>query len=371
MKKSLFIIAAAALIISCASNDIKNDIAPTPIGFTKVYIENGTKAFQTGAYTTANFETEGNTFAVYGFKTTATQTNARVFNNKIVTYTSGLTVSENGYQGTTDWAYSPLVYWDKTATAYNFYAYAPDDSKFTGTAAFTTANDPTSFSISGFKQANTQSLMIDLMTDLTSKGGTNSVTSNIGTNDVAFTFGHILSNINVEMAVSQALKDDSNNNPVTVVSVSLESIKMDGSYAYNTTAHAWTLAENSTTAKFEGTKTGTSPDLYVFASNALKAVNPSAENGGFTAVPAMTNLLFVPQAVDAAYAIKVQYKIASEVFDKTILLSEFKNSNASLATWAPGYKYTYRLVIGPTPILFDVSSVSDWADGGIYTYTIE
>lgn len=374
MKKSLFIIAATALVISCSNNDVKNDIAPTPIGFTKVYIENGTKAFTTGAYTTANFETEGNTFAVYGFKTTSSQTNARVFNNVTVTYTSGLTTSTNGYEAATDWAYSPLVYWDKTATAYNFYAYAPDDSKFTGTAAFTTDNDPTTFSISGFQQATTQSSMIDLMTDMTSKGGTNAVTSNIGTNDVAFTFGHILSNINVEMAVSSALKADNTSNPVTVVSISLGAIKMNGSYAYATSDYAWTLATgaNQATASFAGTLSGTSPNQYVFASDALNAVSNDAQNNyGFTAVPAMTDLLFVPQAVDANYAITIQYKIASQTYDKTILLSEFKNNNASLATWAPGNKYTYRLVIGPTPILFDVAGVSGWADGGVYAYTIE
>ena len=375
MKKSLFIIAATALVISCANNDVKNDIAPTPIGFTKVYIENGTKAFQTGAYTAANFETEGNTFAVYGFKTTATQTNARVFNNKVVTYTSGLTTSTNGYESTTDWAYSPLVYWDKTATEYHFYAYAPDDSKFTGSVAFTTDNVPSSFSISGFEQTHAQSTMIDLMTDMTSKGGTNKVTGNsIGTNDVAFTFGHILSNINLEMALSAALKADYAANPVTVLSVSLGAIKMNGSYAYATNAYAWTLATgaNQATATFAGTLSGTSPNQYVFDSNALKAVsNDAQDNYGFTAVPAMTDLLFVPQAVDADYAITVQYKIGSELFDKTIALSEFKNNNASLATWAPGYKYTYRIVIGPTPILFDITDVSEWGDGGVYTYTIE
>lgn len=365
MKKTLLFIAAAIIITSCAKNDVLNETKEMPIGFTKVYIENGTKAFTTGAYTTDNFETEGNTFAVFGFKTTATQTNARVFNEKIVTYQSGLTTSTNGYESTTDWAYSPLVYWDKTASEYNFYAYAPDDSKFTGEATFTTDNNPESFSITGFKQATTQPAMIDLMTDLTSKGGTNKVKENaIGTNDVAFTFGHILSNINVQMAVSPALKADNTNNPVTVVSLTLGAIKMDGSYAYSTSAFVWTLAATPTTATFAGTQTG-SPAV-VFASDALNA-QPT-----FTEVPAMTDLLFVPQTVDAAYAFTLQYKIGNELFDKTILLSEFKNtSNAGLATWAPGYKYTYNIVIGPDPILFDIKSVSGWTDGGTYTYTIQ
>ena len=366
MKKSLFIIAAAALVVGCANNDVKNDIAPTPIGFTKVYIEKGTKAFQTGAYTSANFETEGNTFAVYGFKTTSTQTNARVFDEKVVTFS-------------TDWTYSPLVYWDKTASSYSFYAYAPDDSKFTGTAAFTTDNDPHSFSISGFKQATSQASMIDLMTDMSSKG---SVTGNaIGTNDVEFTFTHILSNINVLMAVSGDLKADATNNPVIVNSVSIGAIKMDGEYGYNS-GYKWSLTNPQVTAATTFTATqAKESNTAVFGSNELKAVSQNTGSTlsndviGTNPVPGLTDLLFVPQAVDASYAITVQYKIANEVFDKTILLSEFKktvdNVDTPLSTWAPGNQYNYVLVIGPTPILFDVASITGWSDGGTYTYTIQ
>lgn len=380
MKKSLFLVATAALVISCANNDIRNEIVESevPIGFTKVYIEKGTKAITTGAYTTANFETLGNTFGVFAFKQTASQTDYSIFgttttdgvttiNDVEVEYKNGL--STDIYEGATDWAYSPLKYWDKTATEYNFFAYAPHQSDFTGTAAITGSKSAGfSFSITGFEQATTQASMIDLMTDMTSqKSVTNSTTKKIGENDVAFTFGHILSNINVEMAVSPALKLDNTANPVTVVSVSLGDIKMDGTYNYSTSASAWTLSEEPNEVAFAGTQTSGN----VFASDALKAVDATADDGGFTAVPAMTDLLFVPQSVDADYAITIQYKIGVEVFDKTIKLSEFKNGDNSLATWASGYKYTYRIVIGPNPILFDIAAVSDWGNGGVFTYIIQ
>lgn len=362
MRKSLFIIAATALVISCASNDIKNDIAPTPIGFTKVYVENGTKAITTGAYTTANFETLGNTFGVFGYKTTPTQSNYLSFNDVEVEFKAGHTVSTNGYDAVNDWEYSPLVYWDKNATSYSFYAYAPHESDFTGTAALA-SNSATAFSITGFQQATTSNAaMIDLMTDLTHHspfGGT------IGTNDVAFTFQHILSNITVRMAVGDALKADYQNNPVTVVSISIGAVKMDGSYAYDTdnTTYKWTLAANPTTHTFSGTQTSSN----VFASNVL-----TSRTDGFTNVPGLENLLFVPQSVDAGYKITLQYKIADEVYDTEILLSSFKNSgNSALATWVPGYKYTYDIVIGPNPILFDAAGVTDWTDGGQFIYVVE
>ena len=94
-------------------------------------------------------------------------------------------------------------------------------------------------------------------------------------------------------------------------------------------------------------------------------------NDKFTNVPGLTDLLFVPQTVDATYKIVIRYFIGTEQFDKEILLSEFKKEGSALETWAPGNKYTYQLIIGPNPILFDISGVTDWTDGGTYTYTIE
>ena len=358
MRKSFLLLATAAIVVSCSNTDSFKETNEVPIGFTKVYIEKGTKAFTTGAYTTANFETEGNTFGVFGYKQTKTQTDAKVFDNQKVEYKSGLSTSQ-GYNATTDWAYTPIKYWDKSANEYNFYAYAPHDGNFTGTAALTSQSED-AFSITGFEQAHTQPAMIDLMTDLSSKK-TVSGTS-IGSNDVAFVFNHILSNINFEMALSATLKADSVDNPVTVVSVSLDSIKMDGDYKYATNKYAWTLKGSSSIASFAGTQTNGN----VFKSDSLKASDVK-----FTPVPALTDLLFVPQAVDTKYNVKIQYKIKDEVYDKTIKLSDFKKNSNSLGTWEPGYKYTYQIIIGPSPILFDLSSISDWGDGGIYSYTIE
>jgi len=356
MKKSFLLLIAAALLAACSSNEMTVELKEKPIGFSRVYIDKSTKAIRKGPYTTDNFEYVGNTFGVIGYKTTATQTNAKVFNDVKVEYQTGLDAST--YGTTTDWAYSPLVYWDKTATQYSFFAYAPHSGDFTGTVALG-GNDATTFSITGFKQATTVANQIDLMTDLTNQ---NNVTANIGNNDVKFTFGHILSNINVTMAVSAALKADETDNPVSVETVTLGTITMDGSYAYDSgaSAYKWTLSTSSpTTQLFSATQSSGN----VFASKALTAT-PAA-------VPGLTGMLMIPQAVNANYEIYVKYKINTEVFERTIKLSDFKKSGTSLGTWDPGYKYTYNIVIGPTPILFDIIGVSDWGDGGVYTYTIE
>ena len=356
MKKSFLLLIAAALLAACSSNEMAVELKEKPIVFSRVYIDQSTKAIRTGPYTTVNFETVGNTFGVFGYKNTETQTNAQVFNNVKVEYKDNLTASY--YDGTEDWAYSPLVYWDKTATKYSFFAYAPHSGDFTGTVALG-GNDATTFSITGFKQATTVANQIDLMTDLTNQ---NNVTANIGNNDVKFTFGHILSNINVTMAVSSALKADETDNPVSVVEVTLGTIKMKGSYAYNTdsTKYKWALAEPSTTKTFSATQSSGN----VFASKALTAT-PAA-------VPGLTGMLMIPQKDVGTYQIYVKYKIKDEVFERTIALSAFKKDVTKiLAAWEPGYQYTYNIVIGPTPILFDMNTVSGWAPGGIYTYTVE
>lgn len=367
-------IAAAALLVSCYQNDkLTEESEPQLIGFSKVYIEKGTKAFQTGAYDMTNFETEGNTFAVFGYKR-ASNVESKVFGER--------TGEEQGVVVTygTDWSYTPLRYWDKAASNYYFYAYAPSSDKFTGTVALA-SNSSEAFSITGFKQSTSQPAMIDLMTDLTSKANVTSSTNKaIGENDVEFTFKHILSNINVLMAVSADLKADSAKNPVIVDSVEIGSIKMDGSYAFSS-GYKWTLADNSTKQTFEAELNSNN---VVFNSNQLKAHAAAITGGGtlpagsvgLDSVPQLTDLLFVPQTLTAnEYVIKVKYHIANEVFHKTISLSSFtkkvENIDTTLDTWEPGYKYNYVLIIGPTPIYFDVAGITDWADGGTYTYTID
>ncbi|OPZ48587.1 MAG: hypothetical protein BWY95_00712 [Bacteroidetes bacterium ADurb.BinA104] len=358
MKKSFLLLIAAALLAACSSNEMAVELKEKPIGFSRVYIDKSTKAIRKGPYTTDNFEYVGNTFGVFGYKTTETQMNAQVFNNVKVEYKNGL--SSPPYEGTTDWAYSPLVYWDKTASNYKFFAYAPHSGDFTNTGVTFDINNANSFKINDFEQALTVNDQIDLMTDLTNQ---NNVTgANIGDNDVKFTFGHILSNINVTMAVSSALKADETDNPVSVVEVTLGTIKMKGSYAYNTdsTKYKWALAEPSTTKTFSATQSSGN----VFASKALTAT--PAE------VPGLTGMLMIPQKDVGTYQIYVKYKIKDEVFERTIALSAFKKDVTKiLAAWEPGYQYTYNIVIGPTPILFDMNTVSGWAPGGIYTYTVE
>ena len=139
------------------------------------------------------------------------------------------------------------------------------------------------------------------------------------------------------------------------------------------------MSSNVTLVTFEAAKTNNK----VFDAGELKAIDDNLSNGqtlssdkvdtDASAVPELTDLLFIPQTVIDDYVINVEYLINTQKYNKTIKLKDFKKTtdDSQLTVWEPGYKYTYVLVIGPTPILFDVAGITGWTDGGTYLYKID
>ena len=131
MKKSLFIIATTALVISCASNDVKNDIIESnvEIGFAaETY-----KATRAEITSNANLATAGG-FVVWGYKAK----NQATMDWTVEPYTvfDGVNVYvKDGQDGAyisgteTDWTYATKKYWDKGAS-YCFYAVAPNGGSY-------------------------------------------------------------------------------------------------------------------------------------------------------------------------------------------------------------------------------------------------
>ena len=273
------------------------------------------------------------------------------------------------------WSYTQKRYWDKGATRYDFFAYAPfntitSNTPLIGTIGWTYTSPETSFTISGFKQKTTKDDMVDLMTSYLSRVGSTNYTNN-----VEFSFSHILSNIHIQMAVSQDLKDDATLNPVTVTSVSLSAIQMDGDYAYNSThsKYEWSLTSPQVTAAttFNATTKSSNNETVVFGANELTTTGQD--------VPGLFDLLFIPQTLPTAanteYKIEVNYKIADEECSRTIKLNDFVKKQTGQedvpsSEWKIGYKYNYLLVIGPTPIEFGTPGIGNWTEE-TYSYTID
>lgn len=352
MKKLLLLAASVALFAACSEKEQLTQTREIPIDFTRSYVENTTKAIHTGLYTTTTFEAAGNTMGVFGWKvknTTATS----IFNNQEVEY-------GNANLAANDWAYTPKKYWDYDADHYAFFAYAPHSTDFPngGTVAMSTAANGNSFSISNFTQADVVANQIDLMVDLTTQI-TNTTNKASTKSDVGFTFSHILSQVNFKMGVSASLKADKNDNPVTVQSISLNGVKIKGSYSYSS---AWAWSGQATPTTFNATQTSN----VVFAEDHLTA---TAED-----VPGLVKMLLIPGSV-SGYTVTINYTIGKtdpESFTRTINLTDFKNSSdQNLSAWAIGNNYTYILTIGPEPIEFDMTTIEDWNPGGTYEYTIE
>jgi hypothetical protein len=370
MKRTMFFLATAAIFVGCSQTDVFNEVPEAPIGFTKAYVEKNTRA---AFNSTSDFEFNGSTFGVFGFRTKNSNTE-KVFGERSGE-TNGVevTCTNNGTDPAT-WGYTTTRYWDRNATSYSFYAYAPfvDDWGTGNSGASVTipsSNDPTGFKISAFTQASTPANMIDLLKDFTSQS-----TNNSFTNTVDFDFVHILSSINLKMAVGASLKADATNNPVTVVSVSINGIQMNSNEYKFTTGNpgswGWTMNATPSTANFNATQKTVNQGQaneanVVFGSNELAA-------DAYSTVPGLSDLLFIPQVVPDSYTITVQYKIGEIVYDAVIKLNDFEdNSQNALTTWVPGYRYTYQLIIGPDPIVFGVVDNSlGWTDA-TYTYTIE
>lgn len=120
MNKYLFIIATAAIVASCAGNDtFKKDIQNNTdaISFTS-YTDKQTRATENSdAQNKWDFFNHHETFQVWGYKNTS---ETAVFDGDVVTV-----ASDGAATPTYTYTYSPLRFWDKAATTYEYYAAAP------------------------------------------------------------------------------------------------------------------------------------------------------------------------------------------------------------------------------------------------------
>lgn len=137
MKKYLFILATAAIVVSCSDQDtFKKDIQTGndgAISFTS-FSQPATRAENSSATSKWIFFNHHTTFQVWGYKNTE---GTAVFSGDAVTVAADAQAA-TGYSYT----YEPTRYWDKAATTYQFYAAAPSNSdwSFNGVNSVATQN---------------------------------------------------------------------------------------------------------------------------------------------------------------------------------------------------------------------------------------
>lgn len=204
MKKYLFIIATVALFASCAEKDsFKEVVSPD--------VEIGFSTF-TGKLTRAGSENSGiestnalnahhTAFKVWGYKT-VNGTPSSVFGES---NGAGTQVSWN--TSNTAWEYTPLRFWDKSATNYKFYAAAP------ASASWTYASDKISlsnFTVDGVSIEASSSIDANAVfgaKDIMISEDVTVLPADYTTAKVQLNFIHLLTRLNIGVKKSSTLAD--------------------------------------------------------------------------------------------------------------------------------------------------------------------
>lgn len=308
MKKYLFIAAAATLFAACSQEDVLVEEQPQvdverAIGFGTI-TSNITRAENSDATGKTGLETYHSTFRVWGYKNIQT-TETDVYDNSVVfagtddksklTWTTGLAAPFNS----SDWKYTPIRYWDKTATNYEFHAAAPADpatgfwtwnqtnpTDGKGAGYFTTTNFtvkgeslPFATEVTGqpddvFGKGDTKDIDLMIATDVTEY--VNFPT----TEHVHFDFNHILSRLNIAVRTTVKKTSDAEG-VVTLESVKVYNLLTTGKFNESTvtgdelaagTSLRWEKTSDKGTFGFPNTEV-TADDVAVISNNASDATD--------------------------------------------------------------------------------------------------
>lgn len=220
MKKSLFIVAAAAMMTACTSEVLREDYRQADaideaISFeTFVQKAVNTRASENnGLSTKSGLENFHESFMVWGYKYNSAKTASEdaVFEGKNVSYSFVASADAKDWNYTS-WTYTPVAYWDKSADYYNFYAAAPantnwifDNYKFsyadfslTGVSLPVTSGDADAKA--SFKGTDDVDLMIS--NDITHYDTYKTETP------VEFNFNHILARLNISVQAKNLASGD-------------------------------------------------------------------------------------------------------------------------------------------------------------------
>lgn len=277
MKNNFIIIAAVTLAFTaCSDRDMRNDIQDeqVEIGFS-TFTGKLTRAENSNATAKNALNTHHTTFEVWGYKT--------INSDKSLVFGADNGAGTEIDWNSTDniWQYSPLRFWDKSASSYSFFAAAPES------AAWTYTNDKISlanFSVDGSSLDASSSIDADAdfgTQDIMISEDVTVLPAAYTTAKVQLDFIHLLTRLNIGIKKSATLND---------YYVKLKSIKVynlvDGGNFSETTA---------------AIKTGS---IARWADNNSVSANSKAGYGYATDTEVKGNYnyvyqsLFIPQQVD-------------------------------------------------------------------------
>ena len=327
MKKSyLMIAAAAALLTACSSNEIKNDVKDfgnSEITFS-TYASLQTKAAEnSGATDTWDLENHHDDFNVWAWKFYGGEwVSIPVYDKGTVTYSSSA------------WSASPIKYWDKSAEKYYFYAAAPSSNNWqlnnkyaastneygnkaylsyadftlaggaTNNLSYNTTATVTSY-VESFKGVSDVDLMIAEDNEVERS------TYNVGTVPaVNELFDHILSRLNVTVALKEGGDLATNNATVKVTNFAITGVNLKNKGTFNengavaTAPYTGAALSGGTTARWTSLSTVNAPYDLPGANISTTALTTSALY--------IAQYLIIPQSITSEVLDRAKAKLKSD-----------------------------------------------------------
>ena len=382
MKKSfLMIAAAAALFAACSSNDTFKEISnENPIGFSTI-AQKATKAENSGEGYTWDLKDHHTTFRVWGYKNTSA---TAVFDGEEVSYSAS------------KWSYTNNRYWDKSATTYEFYAYAPSTTGvfsfngvtnvasqnagyFTITSAYTKAGENVSpksstTAVTSWTGASTD---VDLM--IAEKAQlTGDALATAKANSVTLNFIHILSRLNITVKTTDDFYPAvPTGDKIVVTNITVGHMKNSGTFN-ESSASGNTLSAGTHT---RWTATGDNDYSYALNYDVNQDANYVIETliipqtAGCETIALngtqVTNNQENKPFLKIAYSIYNNDKSAHEDFVQYFNLATlFEKTGDEVLGFNEGWQNTLNITIQPGMISFD-AKVAVWDDNETGNITVQ
>ncbi len=370
MKKSLFIIAATALVVGCAGNDIKNDIVreEIPIGFSNINVGKKTKANAGEINSKSALEQDDNTMKVWGWKT-YNSTPSKIFDGTTVTYSTSV---KNQTGSTTGWYYSPLKYWD-FAASYDFYAVAPHNKfSINETTKIISASSVEPVQILANNNGTskvTSSTAIDYLVAATVHRA--APKGNATDGDVEFTFSHILSKLAVKVKTTANFANEGSNYPqIKLTDLSIKLQGMCPSYTQKTAGAVNSSATDGDTWSGDAMAETSYTCFHADGSTVTDLLLNETANQVASYLVAPTATGETPATY--TYKATVEYDIyySSTANDSEHFVATDKTIG-TLTKFGQNTSNTLTITIDPQAIYFDVESISDWTNGSNAELTIQ
>lgn len=359
MKKFLLLYVLASVSLASCVNDESLELTQQPkkLSFEAPVMKTQSRAFY-GEISGTDYPTTEN-FMVFAKMHTGDLTDWESAGNFWVKENAKVAALEVKYDNTKEyWDTDTDHYWPSGDVKLSFGAYSPAVLNTEATATYTKAG----LTVANFEVNATVANQVDLMYS----GPILNQTYKENAAGVSVVFKHALSSV-----VFSAINADVN------AAYTINSIKINGKFlTKGTFCENLSAINGSGTAGWSSVSSNDEATEYALATGLNVTVGTSStviteETSALLTIPHTDQQLDEDATVTITYVVTPLSGAASYNATKTVKLADFKQTGGNpITSWEIGKRYTYQFSFGGTSKIFFKPSVTDWADGGAATLTI-